>query len=105
MKDKTKNATISISLKADSGYSSKETHRVSVDQYTRITQILSEKQIGDRFVIDFVFGKTKVGDTITIIEVIPNTYPGAFPINYIVENENKERASIGHSNINRLKKP
>jgi hypothetical protein len=35
-------ATITATLKADSGYSSTETHRISADQWARICGILAE---------------------------------------------------------------
>jgi hypothetical protein len=37
-----KDAEIKINLKADSGYRSNETHRITPDQWTRINQILNE---------------------------------------------------------------
>jgi hypothetical protein len=38
--DNEKTATLSLQLKADSGYTSKETTRISVDQWTKIQEIL-----------------------------------------------------------------
>ena len=38
-----RNATMSLELKADSGYASKETHRVSADQWSRIVAISNEE--------------------------------------------------------------
>jgi len=37
-----KNATITVNLKADSGYASTETHRVSPDQWGLIVAIMNE---------------------------------------------------------------
>lgn len=37
-----KDATIIATLKADSGYSSNETHRISADQWSRIVAIMNE---------------------------------------------------------------
>ena len=39
---KDRNATLSMKLKADSGYESTETHRVSPDQWSRICAIANE---------------------------------------------------------------
>ena len=38
-----KDATLNLKIKAKSGYSSNESHKISLDQWTRISQILNEK--------------------------------------------------------------
>ena len=37
-----RNATLYLSLTSDSGYSSGETHRISADQWERISRIVNE---------------------------------------------------------------
>lgn len=48
MSDNTeKTATLNLHLKADSGYTSKESTRISVDQWTKIQEILYKKEQED----------------------------------------------------------
>lgn len=41
-------ATLTMTLRADSGYESTETHRITADQWGRIHVILNEKALADK---------------------------------------------------------
>lgn len=48
-----KNAKLTLTLKADSGYTSKEIHRISQNQWVKILQVVNETE-KDRFMQGYV---------------------------------------------------